>query len=559
MTGKVIPLSDQFPERKPDRVTTYDLLSTSTIGYRSNPDTLVGRHGLTIYSKMANDEQVKAVLNFKRDAITARGWQFVFRDGTKLSDADQEQRRRLFTEVVARMRGSFADALNAIMTGRAYGFSIVEKVYGEIEVDGRTWPAINMLLGRDPVSFLFYTDRYGVLEKIEQQTHHSGIVAVDRKAVIHYVHAPEWDHVYGRSDLREAYRSWYIKDQISNLWPRYLERFAGGFLHAAQSAEASLSTAELDTLDDALRRANSLGAIRTPPGITLTVIHPPAAADAYEQALQFHDLAIAKALLVPNLLGISQAGGGSYAQSQTQLEAFFWTLNADAVRLEECLNEQLFRDLGDQSWGDGEYPEFRFKPASVEHQKWVVQTFLQMVTAGAALPTEADEAFLRRMLDLPAREEDAKTLAEVQQERAPAPPPPAPPVAEEGEEPEEADEEGEEEKPTPVGKGELREFAREVVNALRPPPSGKRPHRAFITFESDAERDAWLSSLKPRDEIELGARLAFDETDDDAAPSSPCAELSVALHEDVVELPLRARLTVCRVAGQRVEVRYRGD
>lgn len=83
--------------------------------------------------------------------------------------------------------------------------------------------------------------------------------------------------------------------------------------------------------------------------------------------------------------------------------------------------------------------------------------------------------------------------------------------------------------------------------------------RAFITFESDAERDAWLACLKPRDEIELGARLAFDETDDDAAPTTPYAELSVALREDVLELPLRTRLTVQRVAGQRVEVAYRGD
>lgn len=563
MTGKVIPLSDQFPERRPDQVTTYDLLSTSTIGYRANPDTLVGRHGLTIYSKMANDEQVKAVLNFKRDAITARGWQFKFREGTKLSDDEQALRRRVFSEATARMRGSFSDALNAIMTGRAYGFSITEKVYGAFVLDGKEWPGINMLLGRDPLSFRFYTDEYGVLEKIEQQTHRSGVVEVDRGRVIHYVHAPEWDHVYGRSDLREAYRSWYIKEQVSNLWPRYLERFAGGFLHAAQSAEASLSAAELDTLDDALRRANSLGAIRTPPGITLTVIHPPAAADAYERALQFHDLAIAKALLVPNLLGISQAGGGSYAQSQTQLEAFFWTLNADAVRLEECLNEQLFRDLGDQAWGDGEYPEFRFKPASVEHQKWVVQTFLQMVTAGAALPTEADEAFLRRMLDLPERDEEAKTIAEVQQERAPEPPP-MPPGAEgaeqegEGEESEEETTEDEEEpKRTPVGKGQLREFARELFaewgESKHPQISGDGDsptvRHLHLTFTTARERDDWLLRLREGDALVLPEAAGFS----DDSPDEPHVTLELEADDDL--LPPDTRLTVQRKDGTKVEVK----
>lgn len=410
MTGKVVSLNQGYPERRPDQVTTFDHLSTSQIGYRSNPDTLVGRHGLAIYSRMANDEQVKAVLNFKRDAITARGWQFKFREGTSLSASEQALRIRIFTEMLARMRGSFADAMNSIMTGRAYGFSITEKVYGEIEVDGKVWPGINKLLGRDPMSFRFYTDDYGSLDKIEQQTNRAGLIEVDRNRIIHYVHAPEWDHVWGRSDLREAYRSWYIKDQISGLWAMYLERMAGGFLHASQADGVELTTAETEALDEALKKSKSLGAIRTPPGITLNVIHPPAT-DGYKVAIEFHDLAIAKALLVPNLLGISSTGGtGSYSQSQTQLDAFFWTLNADSTRLEECLNEQLFRDLGDQAWGDKEYPEFKFKPASLEHVKWTITTWQALVGAKVVIPTEEDEAFLRKLMEMPERDEKSTVL-----------------------------------------------------------------------------------------------------------------------------------------------------
>lgn len=494
MTGKVVPLSQAFPEQRPDQVVTYDLLSTSVTGWRLNSDDLVGVRGLRIYGKMAADEQVKAVLNFKRDAITARGWQFKFCAGATLSLAEQEKRVHLFSRIVASLRGSFSDALNAIMTGRAFGFSITEKVYGQIEVDGKTWPAINMLLGRDPTSFRFYTDEYGIVNRLEQQTQRAGLVEVDRARVIHYVHAPEWDHVYGRSDLREAYRSWYIKDQVLRLWPMYLERFAGGFLHAAVDAETSLSSAESDSLDDALRNAKSLGAIRTPPGVTLNVIHPPANADAYQNAIEFHDLAIAKALLVPNLLGISNSGGtGAYAQSQTQLEAFYWTLNADATRLEECLNEQLFRDLGDQCWGDGEYPEFRFKPASLEHVKWVVTTWNDMVAKGTAIATETDEAFLRRLMEMPERTEKDKTLQEVKQDLAPAPAPAMPGAAADAEDPAEeavADEEPDDtEKQTPVGKGKQK--------------MGRRDARAYIVFTTDAARDAWLKGVRAGDGLDL--------------------------------------------------------
>ena len=37
-----------------------------------NPDELIGRKGHSIYRKMLLDEQVKAVVKFKRDAITSR-------------------------------------------------------------------------------------------------------------------------------------------------------------------------------------------------------------------------------------------------------------------------------------------------------------------------------------------------------------------------------------------------------------------------------------------------------------------------------------------------------
>lgn len=539
MAGKVIPLAQSFPEQRPDQVVTYDLLSTSVTGWRLNSDDLVGMRGLRIYGKMAADEQVKAVLNFKRDAITARGWQFKFYEGATLSLAEQEKRIHLFNRIVASLRGSFSDSLNAIMTGRAFGFSITEKVYGQIEVDGKVWPAINMLLGRDPTSFRFYTDEYGIVNRLEQQTQRAGLVEVDRARVIHYVHAPEWDHVYGRSDLREAYRSWYIKDQVLRLWPMYLERFAGGFLHAAVDVDTSLSLAESDSLDDALRNAKSLGAIRTPPGVTLNVIHPPANADAYQNAIEFHDLAIAKALLVPNLLGISNSGGtGAYAQSQTQLEAFYWTLNADATRLEECLNEQLFRDLGDQCWGDGEYPEFKFKPASLEHVKWVVTTWNDMVAKGTAIATETDEAFLRKLMEMPERTEKDKTLQEVKQELAPAPTMPGaagdPAAATDAEDPAEegaTDEEPDStEKQTPVGKGKQK--------------MGRQDARAYIVFTTDAARDAWLKGVRTGD----GLDLPPDVEPEYEAPALPHVALKF------VDAVRGGRVRVLTIAGNTLEV-----
>jgi hypothetical protein len=81
--------------------------------------------------------------------------------------------------------------------------------------------------------------------------------------------------------------------------------------------------------------------------------------------------------------------------------------------------------------------------------------------------------------------------------------------------------------------------------------------RAFVTFTTEQERDEWIQSLRPRDEIVLGAALAFDEADDPPA-NTATAELEVLLDEPVLELPLHAALTVQRVDGTRITVKYDG-
>lgn len=417
---KAKPLTQTYPEQRTDTVTTFDVTDGVSLfdGKRWNPDDLVGAKGLPIYSKMLNDEQVKSVTEFKLNAILGRGYQFKFKR-TKLSETEQQQRIAVFEDVLCKMRGSFVDALEGIATGREYGFSVTEKVYGDIEVDGKTYIGINMLLTRDPCSFDFYADDYGLLNKIEQRNNGRATIEVKRDKVIHYVHKPKWDVIFGRSELRSAYRPWYAKDQLVKLWLLHLERFGSGVWVASQDGESGLrsGTPEYTALQNALVNAKALASIILPKGVTAEVVFP-ATTDQYEKALQYFDLAIAKSQLVPNLLGLSHTGQtGAYSQSQTQFEAFFWTTSADGSRLAECLNEELFRDLGDQNWGDGDYPMFCFKPVSMEHVKWMLATWKDLLGVKAVIPTEEDERIIRQMLEMPERDPNAKPLVDPMAER----------------------------------------------------------------------------------------------------------------------------------------------
>jgi len=66
-----------------------------------------------------------------------------------------------------------------------------------------------------------------------------------------------------------------------------------------------------------------------PENVDLNSINP-LRTDAFEKAIQGYDKAIAKAILVPNLLGFSEQGQtGAYSQSQTQLTAFFLDIGFD--------------------------------------------------------------------------------------------------------------------------------------------------------------------------------------------------------------------------------------
>lgn len=411
--GKVEPLETEVQQAsKPtDDVATYERAQIS-LGPRYTPDLLVRRHGIGIYEKMRVDEQVKAVMNFKRDAITARGWTFKYEDASGLSDTERGKRIRVFTEIFCKMRGSFVDALNVVATGRDYGFSLTEKVYTDVTIDKQTYIGLNMLLGRDPSTFEFYTDEYGILKRVEQLAAGKRLT-VDLSRMIHYVHSPEFDRYYGRSDLREAYRAWFIKQRVGEFWALYLERMAGGYLvlnPKEESDPAPEGSAAAESLHQVLQNLHSSSGIKMPPGYEVQLIQP-ATTDAFERAMVFWDLAIAKALLVPNLLGISHAGQtGAFAQSQTQLEAFFWTLNADSERLEACINEQLVRDLGDQNFGDGDYPEFCFKPASRDHIKQVIADWKTLADAKAVITTAEDEEHFRKLLDMPKRDEGTEPL-----------------------------------------------------------------------------------------------------------------------------------------------------
>lgn len=423
--AKVSALEGVTPRPRLDDVASWEKSTYSLSGKmapRYNPDTLVGRQGLKIFGKMRNDEQVKAVMQFKRDAITSRGWSFTYDEGSTLPEEERKRRIRIFTKLLQKVRGGFEDALNAILTGRDYGFSMTETVMSQVNIDGTTYIGPSTFFTREPNSFEFVTDEYGVLRETYQCSGGKKQL-IDMMRFIHYVHAPEFDRYFGRSDLREAYRAWYIKERVGDFWALWLERFAGGFLVAKRGPESTMAVGspEYTSLQTVIQNLHGSSGIIPPKGVEIDLLFP-ADTDAFEKAMVFWDLAIAKAILVPNLLGLSHTGQtGAFAQSQTQLRAFIWTCKSDAKRVQATIDEQLIKRLGDINFKDGEYPSFVFNEMDMEFVMWLVEK-LGTLTGKVFVLTENDETFIRKMLGLPERKPEDKPLidpvTEGQEDRA---------------------------------------------------------------------------------------------------------------------------------------------
>ena len=78
MAGKVPPLKRATKSTPLRDVISYEVspLFRDDRIPRYIPDTLVRGKGLQVYTDMMNDEQVKAVVRFKRDATLSRGFSF---------------------------------------------------------------------------------------------------------------------------------------------------------------------------------------------------------------------------------------------------------------------------------------------------------------------------------------------------------------------------------------------------------------------------------------------------------------------------------------------------
>ena len=389
---------------QPQRVVE-DVLSSASSPYYAksqiapyNPDDLVTKKGsLEVYEKMLYDDQVKAVLTMKKHAVLSSGWEV---------SGDDEKKVEFLKNNFERI--DIESRLFEILSALEYGFSVSELVY---EKSGNEI-LLKTIKTRAPHSFRFITDSFGNLKQLVQFTNEGEINLPPDKFVI-YSYNPQFGDLYGNSDLRAAYRSWFSKDIIIRFWNIYLERF--GMPTAVGRYDTAISPAQKDDLKTILKNIQAKTSITLPKSIEVELLEARRQGNAgYMEAIQQHNKMIARAVLVPDLLGYSETKGGSYALGEKQFDVFLWILEKLRRDLERnVIFTQITRRLIDLNFPDKQnYPMFKFTPLTQENKQELFKIWLEAVKDGAVTPTSEDEEFLRRGLNFPEKQPAQKNQVE---------------------------------------------------------------------------------------------------------------------------------------------------
>lgn len=375
-----------------------------------NPSKLVVAKGLEAFDDMLYDEQVKAALLTKEYAILSTGWEIKPSKNLSVSIATKQADfiKHNFTDW---MKGSFNKVLTDLLTFLRYGYVVGEQNY---EYDGSS-VYLKSIKVRHPNTFKIYPNIYGDLDINSIRQWQTGEVVMPNKnnKFIHYAYRSSFGSPYGRSDLEEAYRDWFMKNSLVKFEAIYLEKFGTPSILTKYTG----TKGERDELIKMLSRLRGAGVGVIPKDVEYEIIDATAGGGShFRKAIEAKDEAISKAILMPNQLGFNKTEVGSNAKAMTHFDIFVWVIQGIQKEIEETIiNEQIIRPLINYNFGEQEeYPKFCFNPIKESDKVEIFKLWFEALKGGAVKATVEDENYIRQSIEFPERKEDSELLQEAE-------------------------------------------------------------------------------------------------------------------------------------------------
>ena len=384
-----------------------------------NPDPLCSGNNYRTYDEMQDDDQVKAALAIKKDMVVNTGWQIV---------CDDEDKKQYLTEALNRVNseggtgGTFDDVLRDMLSSYAYGFSLSEPVYRLDEAVG--WWTLSEIHTRPPHSFEFDIDERARVKEIRQnasdKTH-----SFSTDIFLHHVYQMEFGNPYGKSDLRAAYTPWKAKHFVMRFYNIYLEKYASPLI--VGKYKSSLSPAEIAEFQSILEKAQINTAMSIPEDVVVDIIQSARdGSSAFADAMDKYDTKIARAILMPDLLGFSggKTGGGSYSLGKEQFKAFLGVIKKDRESLQAKITQRLIQPLAAINWGEdiAKTIRFEFIPFSDDNILEGAKVWSDAVRSVGWEASDEEINHMRAITGFPEGPIERKQVQEFDEEGNPIPP-----------------------------------------------------------------------------------------------------------------------------------------
>ena len=325
-----------------------------------NPDLLVQKKGsLDVYRKMVADPHVKAALQQKKSALLAVPFDILPGGDT---DADREIADFVKWNLTEFLVDSFEADLLDFLFALDDGFSISEKIWSEVK-QGRfkgNW-AYKQFKSKDPKSYKFKLDNFGNILPMGliNEDSREGRQELPIDKFFHYAYQKRYENPFGESDLRSAYRAFWIKDVAWKLRSIFMERYAGNFLKGKYKKGDKAGQAKLLEIFQSWGQQSG---VAMPEGIDIEVLQLAVSGEnEYKSAI-----ADASKEIIIGILGATltvdegrKTGARALGEVHKQVADLF-VLFLD-ITLSSEINKQLIRSLVDFNYfGVVNYPKFVF-------------------------------------------------------------------------------------------------------------------------------------------------------------------------------------------------------
>jgi len=187
-----------------------------------NPDDLITYkgQGVKIYQDMLREPYVKAALNNKKFEILA--WPWTIEPGSE-EQKDIDIAEELENDLRHLEGQTFSETLYATLDGLDCGYSIQEIL---MKQDGLVY-RFRKFRSLDPYYYKFNLDAFGNILKVVADNV-TGIIQqeeFDPRLFFIWSYNERYSNPFGNSDLRAAYRAYWIKDTAWKMRGLYMERY----------------------------------------------------------------------------------------------------------------------------------------------------------------------------------------------------------------------------------------------------------------------------------------------------------------------------------------------